>query len=873
MFFFFTLAENIDNKNYTPIKTEQESDSDSDFVTYLGDLFLGFPEGKMAVTWEQLSVETHLRNVITSEVEDHLYTLEKMTKKDISVTSFQYVHKSVESLMLDLKAIHASFRKKAADGGLLDNKQFVADSRAVVKWQLEIWNRLDKLKPNKMPNQAASDQASSYSHQGNVLSDTLYNLDRTLQKHNDDRDTNTNLNRPHFKGGRDCYLKFEKYQKDFKMFSRNIKDKVRLLQLLRDTLSGHARNQIEEMDLIEDNYELAWKRLEDVYAKKEECRGLLIDKIFSFQFNMPMDKFDEAFNNYCILIEKLLTSHDINLLDEETGVDSVMAHITFKKFPQTLKNVLLTLCTTHYPTFSELKQFIPKAVDRINKSNSDSTDVLTCNNVNYNNKGAKPKFDDSKKYCLFCDKEYHYSSDCIKFPTFHDRINRLKELKRCTYCGRKGHYGNYNKKDDCGKIQCGNCHKTNHRAMLCLDNMKKLACNKGLSDSELADISKIKKFNKTNATTVTTTTTVAETVCSNKSNKNTALPFAIVQLIIKNCLADCKVLFDQGSQVTLVSNKFINKFNLKSNGSKELNICGVTGQGVTRKHKIYPISIQTNDGIVDINAIAYDNLPIIQMPGYNKIINDLKNECSGLAKYPKNSDKVEIELLLGCDYYFKLVDNSECKSFDTLTLIPTKIGRIACGPYNIIDEKTFINKLNSNFVYSNFVYNNIDNACEMFTKSNLDLKSSDEINKNLVLSKIFTMENLATNKEIQSIDEKLAYDTFESEIYFDNKSQQYCVPLLFRGGFPPDPTELPTNFNLTMKRHNSLKAQLDQQKNHNTRLELQKLCMKERELQFIEPIEPDKIDTTIGHFIPAALVKKRFCDYSVKEMFRLFCKN
>ena len=172
-----------------------------------------------------------------------------------------------------------------------------------------------------------------------------------------------------------------------------------------------------------------------------------------------------------------------------------MAHLTFKKFPQTLKNVLLTLCTTHYPTFKELIKFIPKAVDRINKSSGDGIDTLNCNSKTYNNKGVKPKSD---KYCLFCDKDNHYSSDCIKFPTFHDRINRLKEIKRCTYCGRKGH----NKKGECGKIQCGNCHKINHKAMLCLDNMKKLPCNKGLSESELFDISKIKKFQKSNVATV-----------------------------------------------------------------------------------------------------------------------------------------------------------------------------------------------------------------------------------------------------------------------------------------------------------------------------------------------------------------------------------
>ncbi len=348
-----------------------------------------------------------------------------------------------------------------------------------------------------------------------------------------------------------------------------------------------------------------------------------------------------------------------------------------------------------------------------------------------------------KMYCIFCDKDKHYSSDCFKFPNIHEIINRLKEAKRCSFCGKKGHYF----KDKCGKLSCGHCHKSGHMAILCIEKVKSLSCNKNLTELELADFSKVKKHSATTATT-----TISETVLfNNVNNTNTALPFAVVQVIVRNFLADCKVLFDQGSQVTLISNTFVNQFQLKSNGSKVMRICGVTGEGVSKKHKTYPISIQTNDGVVNITAIAYDTLPTIQMPGYNKVINNLKNECDNLAKYPLNSDVVGIELLLGCDYYYQLVENSRYKVFDTLTLMPTKIGRVACGPYYIIGKQDQIGKYNSNFVY-----NNIDNACEVYTRSLLDLKSSDEINKNLVLSKIFTMENLATNQEMQTIDEKLA---------------------------------------------------------------------------------------------------------------------
>ena len=117
------------------------------------------------------------------------------------------------------------------------------------------------------------------------------------------------------------------------------------------------------------------------------------------------------------MIEKFKSTHEIDLLSSNEGTDSVMAHLTFKKFPQNIKNVMLTLSSTHYPTFSELKTFVPKTVERLIKTGSNSTDSLSCN-VGLNNKGAKPTYDNSNKYCLFCKEDNHFSSDCLKFSTY-----------------------------------------------------------------------------------------------------------------------------------------------------------------------------------------------------------------------------------------------------------------------------------------------------------------------------------------------------------------------------------------------------------------------------------------------------------------------
>ena len=84
---------------------------------------------------------------------------------------------------------------------------------------------------------------------------------------------------------------------------------------------------------------------------------------------------------------------------------------------------------------------------------------------------------------------------------------------------------------------------------MCLEKVKSLSCNKNLSIKVLADFGKIHKDAKNN----TNTTSIKESsLLSNVNSYKTALPFAVVQINLKNSLVNCKMLFDQGSQVTLI---------------------------------------------------------------------------------------------------------------------------------------------------------------------------------------------------------------------------------------------------------------------------------------------------------------------------------
>ena len=177
----------------------------------------------MALSWEELREDTCLRNVAIQEVEDQLMVLENMKKTDISVTCYQHTYDNIEGFMLDIKKLHSSFRTKAFENNLLLDKEYKKDAKALVQWQMTQWNRLDKLRPSKMPVLSPGKSKDlSMGAQGNIMHDALHSLSLTLEKSNEERDTNKNLTRPSFKGGTDSYLKFETYVKDFKTWTRNI---------------------------------------------------------------------------------------------------------------------------------------------------------------------------------------------------------------------------------------------------------------------------------------------------------------------------------------------------------------------------------------------------------------------------------------------------------------------------------------------------------------------------------------------------------------------------------------------------------------------------------------------------------------------------
>ena len=99
----------------------------------------------MKMGWDKLKGEVSGRNLLMQEVKGHIKGLEKLEAKAVP-SAYIFISKTIEGLILDIKALNASFRRMSAKNYLLDCEGFKADAQELVDWHLSCNNRLVKLK-------------------------------------------------------------------------------------------------------------------------------------------------------------------------------------------------------------------------------------------------------------------------------------------------------------------------------------------------------------------------------------------------------------------------------------------------------------------------------------------------------------------------------------------------------------------------------------------------------------------------------------------------------------------------------------------------------------------------------------------------------
>ena len=276
--------------------------------------------------------------------------------------------------------------------------------------------------------------------------------------------------------------------------------------------------------------------------------------------------------------------------------------------------------------------------------------------------------DDGPPHCAFC-QQVHLSSNCTAVIAVDARRSALKSNGRCFNCLRRGHISRTCRSPSrCQKF------RARHHTSIC-DADKTDSRPRSLVDSNLSPTVPSFKPSPTSSN-----------ICSSHSQ---AVLLQTARVTIHNpdltdTSLEVRLLFDGGSQKSYLSKRARDLLNLKSCGEQSLSIA--TFGSSRRTKKVCPIVnvCLTLKGYPRIELSLYV-VPTICEPLTEQPISDCVQAHPHplgleLADSSNPTSGLPIDLLVGADYYWKLVTGNVCCGEGGPTVVHTKLGWVLSSP-------------------------------------------------------------------------------------------------------------------------------------------------------------------------------------------------
>ena len=281
---------------------------------------------------------------------------------------------------------------------------------------------------------------------------------------------------------------------------------------------------------------------------------------------------------------------------------------------------------------------------------------------------ANNRISDAGTRCAFCQQD-HISSNCTTVVTTDARRHALKTSGRCFNCLRRGHVSRTCRSSS----RCQKC-RARHHTSIC-DADKTGPRPPSLADSNLSPTAPPFKPDHTTTTICSSDTQAILLQTARVSIHNPNLPDTPLEV---------RLLLDGGSQKSYLSERARDLLNLKSYGEQSLSIA--TFGSLRRTKKVCPIVnvCLTLKGYPKMSLSLYV-VPTICEPLTEQPIADCIQAYPhllglDLADSPSPTNGLPVDLLVGADYYWKIVTGNVCRGEGGPTAIHTKLGWVLSGP-------------------------------------------------------------------------------------------------------------------------------------------------------------------------------------------------
>ncbi|XP_039315534.1 uncharacterized protein LOC120360046 [Solenopsis invicta] len=459
---------------------------------------------------------------------------------------------------------------------------------------------------------------------------------------------------PKFKGDLSDWLKFRDTYKSIIHDNPNISN-IQKFHYLMSSLEGSATQVIDEYEYTEQNYEIVWEALHRRYNDPKLLIHNHIEAMFkskpilnesSEQLNEIVDsitkhtralkKLEEPTEYWDSLLIYLI----VTKLDVDTAREWEEQRLKLAEKPK-LEDLLKCLRAR-----ATLLQTIErkKGIIKTKKITPGKTSTLLTKKVS----------------CAFCKGE-HYIQNCSNFLKLspQERSERVKQLRLCTNCLRKGHYSK--------ECTFGACRKCNSK-------------HNSLLHFEKGDQSEAKE-------------STAATMCAANHAKvlnepNVIIATALVGINNSNKFKEqTRALLDSCSQSNFISERLCKKLKLeKIPIDVQVMSLNQAGPKINYKCEVEIVS-RTSGFRFKTVCLVIPKLVDDVMPNEVIPLNDVQIPSHLKLADPSFQTPGQVDLLLGAQWFWEILCVGQIKLSNNLIMQKTRLGWIVGGPMSAPAQK------------------------------------------------------------------------------------------------------------------------------------------------------------------------------------------
>ena len=320
--------------------------------------------------------------------------------------------------------------------------------------------------------------------------------------------------------------------------------------------------------------------------------------------------------------------------------------IAMKKLPEEVRRIMLRSHDETTCTLADLRKQLRHEVEtRENSSLGQSDKEVSVSNPSFNSKfpTAGALFfvalgrENAKNDCAFCDGP-HPSDSCKAVPTIDQRLEFLRNQKRCLRCFKNGHMS----KSCYSKKRCSRCNGKHHLA-LCKSSGIDGHKSPGTDPTEENTTNTSKRNPEREEMTIPEGSILVGS--THTSQDTILLQSALVDVAAGSTSCQARLLFDSGSQRMFISQDLVNKIGAQPFKKEEL-LMSTFGHDKRTKADFEMVRVclmADGEGII-IDALVS---PVISPP-----ISAHLQDVQGLrlADPVRPTGPLEIDIIIGNDY-------------------------------------------------------------------------------------------------------------------------------------------------------------------------------------------------------------------------------